>query len=50
MKFTKKDPIIIIGAGKISWSLIPALQSAGYKIKIVINRVKKNAELIFRSL
>jgi predicted short-subunit dehydrogenase-like oxidoreductase (DUF2520 family) len=44
MKFTIKVPIIIFGAGKISWSLVPALQLAGYKINTVISRVKKNAE------
>jgi len=44
MKFSKKDPIIIIGAGKISWSLVPALQNAGYKINSVISRTIKKAE------
>jgi predicted short-subunit dehydrogenase-like oxidoreductase (DUF2520 family) len=44
MKFTKKDPIIIIGAGKISWSLVPSLIHAGYKIISVISRDKKAAK------
>jgi len=44
MKLTKKDPIIIIGAGKISWSLVPALIHAGYKINTIITRINKDAE------
>jgi predicted short-subunit dehydrogenase-like oxidoreductase (DUF2520 family) len=44
MKFTKKDPIIIIGAGKISWSLVPSLQHAGYKINTIISRTNKDAK------
>ena len=44
MKFTKKDPIIIIGAGKISWSLVPALLYAGYKINSIISSTKKDAD------
>jgi predicted short-subunit dehydrogenase-like oxidoreductase (DUF2520 family) len=43
MKFTKKDPIIIIGAGKVAWSLAPSLLDAGYKIKTIISRDKKTA-------
>ena len=37
MKFTKKDNLIIIGAGKISYSLCPALSEAGYNIKSIIS-------------
>jgi predicted short-subunit dehydrogenase-like oxidoreductase (DUF2520 family) len=43
MKFTKKDNLIIIGAGKISYSLAPALADAGYKIKSIISSKKKRA-------
>src|ERR1035438_2151310 len=46
MKFTKKDNLIIIGAGKISNSLSPALIDAGYKIKSIISsKIKKAEEL-----
>jgi Trk K+ transport system NAD-binding subunit len=41
MKFTKKDNLIIIGAGKISYSLAPAMIDAGYKIKSIISSQKK---------
>lgn len=44
MKFTKKDNLIIIGTGKISYSLAPALIEAGYKIKSIISRTIKGAE------
>ena len=44
MKFTKKDPIIIIGAGKLSWSLVPALNHAGYKVNAIVSKVIKDAE------
>jgi Uncharacterized conserved protein len=44
MKFTKKDDLIIIGAGKISYSLAPAMIDAGYKIKSIISSKKKRAE------
>ena len=44
MKFTKKDDLIIIGAGKISYSLAPAMIDAGYKIKSIISSKKKKAE------
>jgi len=50
MKFTKKDPIIIIGAGKISWSIAPALQHAGYKIISIISRDIKDAEKLAYAL
>jgi prephenate dehydrogenase len=46
MKFTKKDNLIIIGAGKIAYSLAPALSESGYKIKIIIsNKLKRTEEL-----
>jgi predicted short-subunit dehydrogenase-like oxidoreductase (DUF2520 family) len=48
MKFTKKDNIIIIGAGKISYSLTPALSEAGYNIKSIISRNIKVAEELAR--
>jgi predicted short-subunit dehydrogenase-like oxidoreductase (DUF2520 family) len=48
MKFTKKDNIIIIGAGKISYSLTPALLKAGYRIKSIIDRNIKVAEELAR--
>jgi predicted short-subunit dehydrogenase-like oxidoreductase (DUF2520 family) len=44
MKFTKKDNLIIIGAGKISYSLAPVLIDAGYKIKSIISSNIKRAE------
>jgi predicted short-subunit dehydrogenase-like oxidoreductase (DUF2520 family) len=44
MKFTKKDSLIIIGAGKISYSLAPAMIDAGYKIKSIISSKIKRAE------
>jgi predicted short-subunit dehydrogenase-like oxidoreductase (DUF2520 family) len=44
MKFSKKDDIIIIGAGKISYSLAPAMMDAGYNIKSIISSKIKRAE------
>jgi predicted short-subunit dehydrogenase-like oxidoreductase (DUF2520 family) len=44
MTFTKKDNIIIIGAGKISYSLAPALKDAGYNITSIISSKRKRAE------
>src|ERR1035437_7774015 len=43
MIFTKKDNLIIIGAGNISYSLAPALMDAGYNIKSIISSKKKRA-------
>lgn len=46
MQFTRKDNLIIIGAGKIAYSLVPALSDKGYKIKAIIsNRIKGAKEL-----
>jgi predicted short-subunit dehydrogenase-like oxidoreductase (DUF2520 family) len=46
MKFTKKDNLIIIGAGKVAYSLAPALSDSGYKIKVIIsNKIKRAEEL-----
>src|ERR1035437_8774989 len=44
MKFAKQDNLIIIGAGKVSYSLAPALIEAGYTIKSIISSKKKRAE------
>jgi predicted short-subunit dehydrogenase-like oxidoreductase (DUF2520 family) len=44
MIFTKKDNLVIIGAGKIAYSLTPALQEAGYKIKWIISSKITRAE------
>jgi len=44
MKFTQKDNLIIIGAGKISYSLAPSMIEAGYKIKSIISSKIKRAE------
>jgi len=44
MKFSKKDNLIITGAGKIAYSLAPAISEAGYKIKVIISNKTKWAE------
>ena len=48
MKFTKKDSLVIVGAGKIAYSLTPALLEAGYKIKWIISRNIRRAEELSR--
>jgi predicted short-subunit dehydrogenase-like oxidoreductase (DUF2520 family) len=45
MKFSKKDKLIIIGSGKISHSLVPALLEANYQIDAIINRNRDKAEI-----
>jgi predicted short-subunit dehydrogenase-like oxidoreductase (DUF2520 family) len=44
MSFTKKDKLIIIGAGKISSSLTPALIEAGYPVHSIISSTRKEAK------
>jgi predicted short-subunit dehydrogenase-like oxidoreductase (DUF2520 family) len=44
MIFSKKDRIIIIGSGKISHSLVPALLEANYHIDAIISHNKDKAE------
>jgi predicted short-subunit dehydrogenase-like oxidoreductase (DUF2520 family) len=50
MKFTKKDNLIIIGAGKISYSLAPAISEAGFKIKSIISRNELRAKVLARRI
>ena len=50
MKFTKIDNLIILGAGKISYSLAPALIDAGYKINSIISSKKIRAEELAHKL
>lgn len=50
MKFTKKENLIIIGAGKIAYSLTPALSEADYKIKVIISKEINRAEDLARKL
>jgi predicted short-subunit dehydrogenase-like oxidoreductase (DUF2520 family) len=50
MKFTKKDNLIIIGAGKLANSLAPALADAGYKISSIISSNIKDAEGLAKKL
>ena len=50
MYFTKKDNLIIIGAGKISYSLGPALSEAGYNINSIISRKIGRAKELARKL
>jgi predicted short-subunit dehydrogenase-like oxidoreductase (DUF2520 family) len=50
MKFTKKDNLIILGAGKISYSLAPSLIDAGYKINSIISSKIIRAEKLARKL
>jgi predicted short-subunit dehydrogenase-like oxidoreductase (DUF2520 family) len=45
MKFSKKDKLIIIGAGKISHSLVPALLEVSYNINSIISHSKEKARI-----
>jgi predicted short-subunit dehydrogenase-like oxidoreductase (DUF2520 family) len=48
MKLTKTDNIVIVGAGKISYSLTAALSEAGYNIKSIISKNIKHAQELAR--
>ncbi|MDR3609951.1 MAG: DUF2520 domain-containing protein [Ignavibacteriaceae bacterium] len=50
MKFSKKDSIVIIGAGKIAYSLAPALIDSGYNIQSIISNNEEDARILASKL